>query len=176
MAVTEQTAQAKRISFELPSGQAVLLKPLKREDYEELNKWVRKQYLENVREACIGLNPAEKQDLLEAALSHAAKLSFQHGDGREILLESAYGLARLVYQMIYKPEMSFDRFNSVLFPDGFMTVEGMDTLSAMLETGYGVLPKDEAKVESAKAAGAVIEPKEADSESVAEAEIAQKAE
>lgn len=126
----------KAVAYKLPNGQEILLKPLVMEDYESLNKWVRDQYMENVTKACAGLNPIEKREFLLAALSHASTMTFQFGDGYDILMGSVFGLSRLVYQLIDRPSMSFENFNKSLFPNGFIDFAGVTVVNEMLDAAY----------------------------------------
>lgn len=118
--------------FTLPNGTAITLKHITQKDYEELDKWVRQQYMKNVTEATRYLNVVEKQEFLLAALGKAAKLTFQWGEGRDILFGSCYGMARLMYQMVQNPPFAFDAFRDMLYPDGFITLEGITLLGDML--------------------------------------------
>lgn len=138
----------KRVPFNLLGKTDLLLRPLGRADYDALNQWVKKQYMANVKEATSALDPTEKQEFLLAALSQASKLTFQYGDGREILMESAYGLSRLAYQLIDKPMFSFEEFNGMLFPDTFLNLEGMTAIAEMIETTYQHIEKEMLDAES----------------------------
>jgi len=129
--------------FTLPNGTPVILKHITAKDYEELDVWVRQQYMKNVTLATDGMNAVEKQELLMAALAYCAKLTFQYGDGRDILFGSAYGMSRLMYQMIQNPPFTFEQFRDMLFPEGFVNVEGMDLLGKMLSlTNTGEIQPD----------------------------------
>lgn len=126
----------KRTAYTLPNGQTVLLRVLRRADYDALNQWIRTEYLRGVSEAVRGLDPVSRQELLLAAISHAAQLSFQFGEGSDILLNSAFGLGRMVYQLIDNPPMPFDAFYTMLFPDEFINVDGLSCLTQMMTTAY----------------------------------------
>ena len=125
------------VPFVLPNGQAVVLGYLRKEDYNLLNQWVKTEYMKNVSTATADMNPIDKQDFRLAALSHAAKLTFQLGEGRDILFGSSYGVSRMVYQLIQNPPLPFEEFNKLLYPNGFITLEGMDVVNAMLDALYG---------------------------------------
>lgn len=133
----------KKSSYTLPNGQCVLLKILNRADYDSINQWIQKEYMKNVTEAVYGLDPISRQELLLAALDKAASLSFQFGNGKDILLGSAYGLTRLVYQLIDNPPFTFDAFNQLVFPQTFLTVDGLMTITQMLRTAYAHVSKAE---------------------------------
>ena len=129
--------------FTLPDGTPVILKHITHKDFEELDVWVRQQFMKNAADATRYMNVVEKQEFMIAALAHAAKLTFQYGDGRDILYGSAYGMARLMYQMIQNPPMSFEQFKTMLYPEGFVTPEGTDLLGKMLSlTNTGEIQPD----------------------------------
>ncbi len=128
--------------FVLLDGRTVLVGPLVRSDYDELNRWVKKQYMSNVREAVIGLDSQERMELLLAALDKAAMLTFQFGVGREILMGNAYGQARFAYQMIDRPPFSFDEFVSLLFPGDLLDEPGIKCVTDMINTAFDLPPVD----------------------------------
>jgi hypothetical protein len=41
----------------------------------------------------------------------------------------------LMYQMIQNPPMSFDQFKTMLYPDGFVNLDGQDLLGKMPSIG-----------------------------------------
>lgn len=133
----------KRTPFTLPNGQAVLLRVLRRADYDSLNQWIRTEYLRGVSEAVNGLDPVSRQELLLAAISHAAQLSFQFGEGSNILLNSAYGLTRMIYQLIDNPPLTFEGFHKLMFPDEFINIDGLSCLTQMMTTAYAHIRVDD---------------------------------
>ena len=118
--------------FELPDGTTVLIKHITARDYDELNRWVRQQYMANCSEATRYMNVVEKQEFMLAAMAHAATLDFLHGDGRSILYGSTYGMTRLCYQMIQNPPFSFEQFKAMLFPEDFVEEKGLWIVGDML--------------------------------------------
>ena len=75
-----------------------------------------------------------------------------YGDGKDILFGSVYGWARLGYQMIQNPPLSFERFSKMLFPDDFITEHGMVAIGDMLSicnTGE-IVREEEEKVETGR--------------------------
>ena len=128
----ETDPQKRTHPFELPNGETVLIKHITSKDYDELNTWIRKQYMENCGEATQYMNIVEKQEFMLAALAHAASLTFLYGDGRDILFGSVYGMARLCYQMIQNPPFSFEKFKNMLFPEDFIEEQGVLVVGDML--------------------------------------------
>jgi len=130
-------------TFTLPDGTPVIVKHITQKDFEELDVWVRQQFMKNATDATRYMNAVEKQEFMIAALKEAAKLTFQYGDGRDILYGSAYGMARLMYQMIQNPPMSFEQFKTTIYPDGFVTPDGLKLLGDMLSiTNTGEVQPD----------------------------------
>lgn len=123
-------------SFTLPNGTVVLLKPYTITEYDALNKWVKKKYMENVREACMGLDEQSKLELRLAALDKAASLSFQTVEGRDILFGDIEGFAYMAYQTIVSPSIQFKDFYSMLYPDGILTEDGVKCIMDMLSAAY----------------------------------------
>ena len=97
--------------------------------------------MENVREACIGLGESEKMELRLAALSRAATLTFQEGEGRDILLSDIQGFARLGYQLIDNPALTFDEYFKIIYPDGILTEDGLKNIIDMMNAAYGGEPE-----------------------------------
>jgi len=129
--------------FTLPNGTHLLLKHITQKDFEDLDVWVRQQYMKNTNQATEGMNVVEKQEFRLAALAYAATLTFQYGEGRDILYGSAWGMARLMYQMIQNPPFSFDEFKVMLYPDGYVNPEGTELLGRMLSlTNTGAIQPD----------------------------------
>lgn len=122
--------------FTLPNGKTVLLKQLTITEYDAINKWVKKKYMENVREACMGLDEQTKLELRLAALDKAATLSFQTTEGREILFGDIEGFAYMAYQTIESPAISFKDFYSILYPDGILTETGIKCIIEMMSAAY----------------------------------------
>ena len=108
----------KKYPFTLPDGTNVLVR-------------------ENVREAWLGLGEQEKMELRLAALSRAATLTFQEGEGRDILLSDIQGFARLGYQLIDNPGLTFDEYFKIIYPDGVLTEEGLKNIIDMMNAAYG---------------------------------------
>lgn len=135
--------------FTLLDGTAVLVRPYSTDDLEALNRWVKKKYLENVREACIGLDEAEQLELRIAALDKAARLSFQYGDGREIMMDDIQGFAYLGYLLIENPGFSFDDYFHKLYPDGALSKDGLTNLITMMGVAYGETPDEVPNMDSA---------------------------
>ena len=130
------------VPFTLPNGTVVNLYPLTERDYTEIDAWIKHQYMENVVSACNRLPREEREQLMKVALDEASTLTFQHGQGHKILLSTTYGVTRLAYQLIRKgTTMSFDEFHAILFPNGFLTVEGTEALNNMLISVYRNIPQ-----------------------------------
>jgi hypothetical protein len=130
------------VPFTLPNGQVVNLYPLTERDYNEIDSWIKHRYMENVVDSCKMLPREEREDLMKVALQEASALTFQHGHGNKILLSSTLGVTRLAYQLIRKgTTFSFDEFHNILFPEGFLTVEGTEALNEMLSSVYRALPQ-----------------------------------
>jgi hypothetical protein len=130
------------VPYTLPNGQVVNLYPLTERDYNEIDSWIKHRYMENVIDSCKMLPREEREQLMKVALEEASALTFQHGHGNRILLSSTLGITRLAYQLIRKgTTFSFDEFHNILFPDGFLTVEGTNALNEMLSSVYRELPK-----------------------------------
>jgi hypothetical protein len=129
------------VSYTLPNGQVVNIYPLTERDYNEIDGWIKHRYMENVVDSCKMLPRDEREQLMKVALEEASALTFQHGHGNKILLSSTLGVTRLAYQLIRKgTTFSFDEFHNILFPDGFLTVEGTEALNDMLSSVYRPLP------------------------------------
>jgi hypothetical protein len=132
------------VPFTLPNGQVVSLYPLTERDYNEIDSWIKHRYMENVVDSCNMLPREEREQLMKVALEEASALTFQHGQGHRILLSSTLGITRLAYQLIRKgTTFSFDEFHNILFPDGFLTVEGTEALNEMLSSVYRALPQNQ---------------------------------
>jgi len=130
------------VPFTLPNGTVATIHPLTERDHNEIDAWIKHQYMENVVSACNMLPREEREQLMKVALEEAATLTFQHGHGNKILISSTFGVARLAYQLIKKgTTMTFEEFHSLLFPEGYLTVEGTETLNSMLTSVYRQLPK-----------------------------------
>ena len=123
-------------TFTLPNGQSVLIGKLSQKDYMEINSWVQQRYIENVTQMTRFMEPQEKQEFMLAALSHASKLAFHCGDGMEILFATPLGMAKLTYAMIRNPPMSFDEFNEMVFPGGWINAEGFTMIGDMTNAVY----------------------------------------
>jgi len=129
------------VPYTLPNGQTVNLYPLTERDYNEIDGWIKHRYMENVVESCKMLPRDERESLMKIALEEASALTFQNGHGNKILLSSTFGVTRLAYQLIRKgTTFSFDEFHNILFPNGFLTVEGTNALNEMLLSVYRELP------------------------------------
>ena len=133
--------EVKRYPFTLPDGTNVLVRAYGVEDHTAVNRWIRLKYMENVREACIGLGEQEKMELRLAALSRAATLTFQEGEGRDILLSDIQGFARLGYQLIDNPTLTFDEYFKTIYPDGILTEDGLKNIIDMMNAAYGGEPE-----------------------------------
>jgi hypothetical protein len=132
------------VPFTLPNGQVVNLYPLTERDYNEIDSWIKHRYMENVVDSCKMLPREEREQLMKVALEEASALTFQHGQGNRILLSSTLGVTRLAYQLIRKgTTFSFDEFHNILFPEGFLTVEGTEALNEMLSSVYRALPQNQ---------------------------------
>jgi hypothetical protein len=129
------------VPFTMPDGTGVTLFPLTERDHNEIDAWIKHQYMENVVSACNMLPREEREQLMKVALEEAATLTFQHGQGNKILLSSTFGVARLAYQLIKKgTSMTFEEFHHLLFPEGYLTVQGSEALNNMLTSVYRHLP------------------------------------
>lgn len=128
--------QRKTRPFTLPDGTAVLVRPYDSKDIEAMNRWVKKKYLENVRDVCYGLDEQTQLELRLAALNNAAKLTFQHGDGRDIVMGDIRGFAQLGYLLIENPPFSPEEYFKKLYPDEVLTEDGLKNLLEMMGVAY----------------------------------------
>lgn len=105
------------VDFELPNGKIVVIGPLKQENFENISKWIRLRYLQNVRSVISEFSPKEQEAIISRAVKDAALMSVRTEDGLEVLYESVHGYARLCYEMIQSPTITFDDFEGIIFPD-----------------------------------------------------------
>ena len=122
--------------FTLPNGNVVKLGILKEQNFENLTKWIRQQYMRNIREAISELPKAEQDSIMFKAASEAALMSSRTEDGLKVLYESVHGYARMCYELIQNPSISFDDFDKMTFAGGSY-VDGLESLNKMFYTVYG---------------------------------------
>jgi len=101
------------IPIEFSDGTSYLVSPLSDKDIEELNEWVRSEYISMVRRS--GASPEE----MGVAFNEAAGIQWMSGVGSK-MMASVNGMARLVYQGCLKkhPNISYEKLRELLFhPD-----------------------------------------------------------
>ena len=76
--------------------------------------------------------PELQKEMMFQATDRAAKMSYQNQDGLEVLMESVHGLARIAYELIDNPKLTFEQFDELMFPgiddalfDNYERVYGM---------------------------------------------------
>ena len=79
------------VEFELPNGTKLTIGPLKQENYENISKWIRLRYLQNVRSVIAEFSPKEQEAILSRAVKDAALMSVRTEDGLEVLYEFCRG-------------------------------------------------------------------------------------
>ncbi|NLW48846.1 MAG: hypothetical protein GXY86_16150 [Firmicutes bacterium] len=105
------------VEFELPNGRVVNIGPLKQANFDNISKWIRLRYMQNIRSVMSGLSSQEQELILVRAAKDAALMSVRTEEGLQVLYESVHGYARLCYEMIQNPTISFDEFDAIIFPD-----------------------------------------------------------
>jgi len=111
-----------------PNGVELNISQFTATDIEEIDNWIKSQYLERAAVATKHL-PATQQNLfLQGALNNAMKLTFQFGDGRQMIFSNIYGITRLTYQAIRSPKMTFTEYHTLLFPNDILNDEGVNFL------------------------------------------------
>ena len=126
------------INFKLPNGDIVELKMLEELEFENLSKWIRVQYMRNMRMAISELPKAEQDALLFKAANQAALMSSRTTEGMQVLYESVHGYSRMCYEMIKNPKMSYEEFDNMVYKDNKYT-DGLMYLNQMFYRVYGDL-------------------------------------
>ena len=131
-------------AFTLPNGSGVLLHELSQADWDALRKWAQKTYIADVSSAIDGMSDAVQYALIREAVEQVTNAAFDLGLCLEILFGSPVGLARVHYQMIQNPGISFNAFFAQVFPHSLYLRTGLDAyaegfivLNKMCEAVYG---------------------------------------
>lgn len=124
------------VDYKLPNGLVVQLGPLKQENFENLNKWIRRKYMQNIRSVLEDFPLDEQEKLLNRAVKDAALMSVKTEEGLQVLYESVHGYARLCYELIKTPPLTFAEFDSILFPDHIAYATNANVLSEMFFSVY----------------------------------------
>ena len=140
-----QENETKAVPFTLPSGDTVMLRNLTRKDSDALDKWVQKRFLSNVGDMLNLVPPESRNTFLLEIHREVLKLNAFFGEGRAILMSSSEGIARMVYLMIEKPSMTFERFCAIIFPDNY-TLDSIGVVNQMFAAVAP--PKDEGMAEN----------------------------
>ncbi len=122
--------------FTLPNGLVIQIGPLQQESFENLNKWIRRRYLQNIRSVLADFPIDEQEKLLNRAVKDAALMSVKTEEGLQVLYESINGYARLCYEMIKNPTISFEEFCKIVFPNDNEYGAYADVLHDMFFTVY----------------------------------------
>lgn len=122
--------------FILPNGENVKLGALKEQNFENLTKWIRQQYMKNIREVIAELPKEEQDSIMLRVVKDVAMMTSRTEDGLKVLYESVHGYARMCYELIRNPQIDFEQFDKVVF-DGRDYVEGLELLNKMFYTVYG---------------------------------------
>ena len=101
--------------YTLPNGLVIQIGPLQQENFENLNKWIRRRYMQNIRSVLEDFPIDEQEKLLNRAVKDAALMSVKTEEGLQVLYESVNGYARLCYELIRNPTISFEEFCKILF-------------------------------------------------------------
>ena len=125
-----------KADFTLPNGVTVQIAPLKQDNFENLTKWIRRRYMQNIRMVLEDFPLEEQEKLLNRAVKDAALMSVKTEEGLQVLYESVYGYARLCYELIQEPPFTFDEFSKIIFPDPTNHSLYIDVLSKMFFTVY----------------------------------------
>lgn len=131
-------------AFTLPNGSGVLLHELSQSDWDALRKWAQKTYIADVSSAVDGMSEQLQYSLIREAVDLVTNSSFDMGLCLEILFGSPVGLARVHYQMIHSPGLSFNDFFNQVFPHSLYLRTGLEVyakgfvvLNGMCEAVYG---------------------------------------
>lgn len=98
-------------------GTELLMSPLSDRDIEELNEWVRAEFIKMVRNSLPTDCPNDKYQLeMTLAFSHAVTLSWMSGAGSKFM-STPNGIARLVYQSVLKrqPTITFEKVRELMY-------------------------------------------------------------
>lgn len=143
MAESEPKAILKEsVEFELPNGTKVTLGPLKQENFENISKWIRLRYLQNVRSVLSEFPQKEQEVIMCKAVKDAALMSVRTEEGLQVLYESVHGYALLCYEMIQAPKITFEEFEGIVFPDEEDYSKYMHVLNDMFFAVYNELFSD----------------------------------
>lgn len=88
-------------------GQEYKLYPLKDVDYEEINNWLRGQFLAMIQQSLKDMTGPARNELLQAATLAARKLTFQNATDTEFDLEKITVMAKMIQQGL-QPTISVD--------------------------------------------------------------------
>ena len=90
------------------SGRQRMMHPLRDVDFEEINNWLRGQFIETIRKSMSSsLSPSDRSEILQATVLAARKLSFKNATDTEFDLEKILVMAKMIQQGI-RPEISVD--------------------------------------------------------------------
>lgn len=123
--------------FTLPNGENVKLGILKEQNFENLSEYVRLEYMKNMRKVISVLPPNEQESVLFKAAQEAALLSSRTEEGLKVLYGSVHGYSRMCYELIQKPEFSYEVFDAMMFGDKEDYLEGLEILNQMFYAVYG---------------------------------------
>ena len=132
--------------FTLPNGENVKLGALKEENFDHLTKWIRQQYMRNIREAISELPKAEQDSIMFKAASEAALMSSRTEDGLKVLYESVHGYARMCYELIQNTVLTFEGFDALIFRDKTDYMKGVEVLNNMFYAVYGEMFAENAEL------------------------------
>jgi hypothetical protein len=125
------------IKFTLPNKSVVMLRLPLAKDVENLDKWLRLQYMQQANEVMKMLPDGVQKEYMLDVMEKAMILSSQFSPGRDMLFANVYGVTRFVYSHIQEnTTMTFEQFHEILFPDGFLVEEGQVALADMLRLAY----------------------------------------
>jgi len=112
----------------MPNGTELEISPLTSQNIHELDEWLKAMYLEEAAKVVKYLSPDQQNAFLQARMDKAMILTCLFGEGRQILFSNVYGLARFTYQAVRAPQMTFEQYHTLLFPDDLMNDAGLDFL------------------------------------------------
>jgi hypothetical protein len=101
------------------SGVEYRFAPLNLADIEELDNWIRKEYMKRVQ-SCIpdGTSPKDREEALGIGLKTAVNLTWLSGQGAQ-LIASVRGMAKIAQLGLIKnhPEMTYEKLLDILKAD-----------------------------------------------------------
>jgi len=124
------------VDFTLPNGRVVQIGPLKKANFDNITKWIRLRYMQNIREVVKELPTSEQTAIITHAAKDAALMSVRTEDGLKVLYESIYGYIRLCYELIIHPNFSFEDFCNIIVPEDTDVSDGAGVLNDMFFVVY----------------------------------------